>query len=87
MLASQDQFQLANPQIGIDSVLFQSSAKVNIALDMPGVQIYYAVNKNDVNQSDSLYESTLEFQHLSIRLTIVSYVMSFIVQSMFIDEL
>lgn len=61
LLASQGLFQLASPHIEIDSVLFKSSAKINISLDLPGVQIFYATNQDDVTSRDVLYNTSLEF--------------------------
>lgn len=49
-------FQLADPILQYDSVMFQESATVTIAFDLENVSIFYTLNGNDPTMGSTIYQ-------------------------------
>ncbi|MEM9325730.1 MAG: chitobiase/beta-hexosaminidase C-terminal domain-containing protein [Bacteroidota bacterium] len=58
-ISSPFQFQLAQPRVQVDSVLFQSSATVTLELDHPGVIIYYDLDTETVTKESLRYDGPI----------------------------
>ncbi len=54
--ASPIRFQLTAPQVQMDSTLFMESATLSLELDQPGVEIYFAIDQEEVSREDTRYE-------------------------------
>ncbi len=68
--ASPIRFQLAAPQVQVDSMLFTESASLSLELDQPGVEIYFAIDQEEVSREDTRYEGQVELtksSYVSVR--------------------
>ena len=55
-------FQLSDPQVKVDSLLFRQATTITAELDQPGVEIYYAMGRASVSRADSKYEGPITLQ-------------------------
>lgn len=59
-------FQLADPQVEVDSILFQEGTQIRLKLDHPGVSLHYTLDGSDVTPQAQKYNKPIPLNQSAI---------------------